>query len=114
MEIERGSTRSHYVENCFGKGYGPVVGIAKRCGLMGPGIESRWGRDFPAPVQSGPVAHPASYTMDTGSFPGRGVDHSPTSSAEVKESVSKAIPLLHFWVFVAYSRVKFALLMDLS
>jgi len=37
-------------------------------------------------------AHPASYTMGTGSFvgvkrPGRGVDHPPTSSAEVKERV---------------------------
>ena len=33
-----------------------VVGIATRNGLEGPGIESRWGRDFPhlsrpAPVQ---------------------------------------------------------------
>jgi len=33
-----------------------------------------------APVQTGPGAHPASYTMGTGSFPGikrpgRGVDH---------------------------------------
>jgi hypothetical protein len=25
------------------------VGIATRCGLDGPGIESRWGRDFPHP-----------------------------------------------------------------
>ena len=33
------------------------------------GIESRWGRDFP-PVQTGPVAHPASCKMGTGSFPG--------------------------------------------
>ena len=42
----------------------------------------RWGRDFSAPVQTGPGAHPASYTMDTGSFPvvkrpGRGLDHPP-------------------------------------
>ena len=27
------------------------------------------GARFPAPVQTGPGAHPASYTMDTGSFP---------------------------------------------
>jgi hypothetical protein len=26
-----------------------VVGIATRSGLDGPGIESRWGRDFPDP-----------------------------------------------------------------
>ena len=43
-------------------------------------------------VQSGLGAHPASYTMGTGSFPGvkrpgRGVDHPPPPSAEVKERV---------------------------
>jgi hypothetical protein len=47
---------------------------------------------FSAPVQTGPRAHPASYTMVTGSFPGvkrpvRGVDYRPTSSAEVKQRV---------------------------
>ena len=46
------------------------VGIATRYGLDGPGIESRWGARFSAPVQAGPGAHPASYTMRTGSFPG--------------------------------------------
>jgi hypothetical protein len=45
------------------------VGIAPDYGMDGPVIESRWGRDFP-PVQTGPRAHPASCTMDTGSFPG--------------------------------------------
>ena len=39
-----------------------------------------------------PGVHPASYTMDTGSFPGvkrlgRGVDHPPPSSAEVEGRV---------------------------
>ena len=45
------------------------VGIATGYGLDGPGIESRWQRDFP-PVQTGPGAHPGSCTMGTGSFPG--------------------------------------------
>jgi hypothetical protein len=68
------------------------VGIATRYGLDGPGIESRRGARFSASVQTGPVAHPASYTMGTGSFSGvmrlgRGVDHPPPSSAEVKERV---------------------------
>jgi hypothetical protein len=49
-----------------------VVGIATRYELDGPGIESRWGRDFQHP------SRPA---------PGRGVDHPPPSSAEVKEIV---------------------------
>ena len=53
-----------------------------------PGGEAR----FFAPVQTGPGAHPASYTMGTGSFSGvkrlgRGVDHPPLSSAKVKERV---------------------------
>ena len=43
---------------------------------------------FSAPVQTVPGAHPASYTTGTGSFPGVkrpgcGVDHPPSSSAEV-------------------------------
>jgi hypothetical protein len=50
------------------------------------------GARFSAPVQTGPGAHPASYTVGTGSFPGvkqpgRGIDHPPPSSAEVKERV---------------------------
>jgi hypothetical protein len=57
-----------------------VVSIATRYEMDGPGIESWWGARFSAPVQTGPRAHPASYTMGTESFPGvkrkgRGVDH---------------------------------------
>jgi len=48
------------------------VGIATLYGLDGPGIESRWGARFSAPVQTGPGAHPASYTMGTGFFKGGG------------------------------------------
>jgi hypothetical protein len=62
------------------------IGIVTSYGLDGPGIES-WSS---APVQTGSEAHPASYTVGTGSFsgvkrPGRGVDHPPPSSAEVNE-----------------------------
>ena len=59
-------------------------------GLDGPGSNPGGGRDFP-PVQTGPVAHPASCTMGTGSFSGgeerpeRAADHSPPSSAAVME-----------------------------
>jgi hypothetical protein len=68
------------------------VGIATRYGLDGPGIESRWGARFSAPVQTGPGAHTASYTVGTGSCPGakrpgRGVDHPPPSSAKVEGRV---------------------------
>ena len=65
------------------------VGIATCYGLDGAGIESHWPR-FSAPVQTDPEAHPSSYTMGTGSFPeverpGRGGDHPPPSSAEVRK-----------------------------
>jgi len=45
-----------------------------------------------APIQTGPAAHLASYTMGTRSFPGvkrleRGIDHPFASSADVKERV---------------------------
>ena len=68
------------------------VCTATRYRLDGPGIESWWGTRFSAPVQTGPVAHPASCTIGTGSFqglkrPGRGVDHTPSSRAEVKGRV---------------------------
>ena len=61
-------------------GRNSAVGIATRYGMGGPGIESRWGVRFSAPVQTDPGAHRASYTIGTGSFPGvkwpgRGVDH---------------------------------------
>jgi len=69
-----------------------VVGIAARYGLGGPVIESRGEARFFALVQPGLGAQPASCTTGTGYFPGikrpgRGVDHPPPSSAEVKERV---------------------------
>jgi len=74
-------------------GPGSIVGIATGYGLDGPGIESRWGARFSAPVQTSPGAHPSSCTMGTGSFPGgkeqpgRDTDPSPPSSAIGHERV---------------------------
>ena len=50
------------------------------------------GAKFSAPFQTGPGFYPASCTVGIDSFPsvkraGRGVDHPPPSSAEVKERV---------------------------
>ena len=50
------------------------------------------GAKFSASVRTLPGAHPASYNMNTGSIPvvkqlGRGVNHPPPFSAEVKERV---------------------------
>ena len=81
------------------------VGVATRYGLDGPGIESTCGRVF-LPVYSGHGAHPASCTMGTGSFPGRGVDHLPPSSAEVEGRVELYI-FSTTGTFMASSREKF-------
>jgi hypothetical protein len=46
------------------------VGIATRYGLDGPGIESRWGQDFPHPSRPalGPTQPPIQWVL--GLFPG--------------------------------------------
>jgi len=78
-------------------GPGSVVGIAADYGLDGPGIESRWGARFSAPVQTGPGAHPASCTMCTGSFlgvnSGRGVTLTPQPLLVPWSRKSRAMPL---------------------
>jgi len=63
---------------------------------------------FSATVQTGPWAHPASYTIGTRSFPGvkwpgRGVDHPPHSSADVKERVQQYLdsPSGTLWPVIA-------------
>jgi hypothetical protein len=68
------------------------VSIATGYRLDCLGFESQRGVSFSSPFQTGPGAHPASYTVGTVSFPGvkwpgRGVDHPPPSSAKVKEGV---------------------------
>jgi len=59
-----------------------AVGIATRYGPGGSRFRFPVGFRLSSPVQTGPGAHPASYTMGTGSFagvkrPGRGVDQPP-------------------------------------
>jgi hypothetical protein len=77
-------------------GPGGSVDIATDYGMDGPRIISRWGRDF-LPVQTGPGAHPASYTMATGSFPGvkcgRGVLLTTHPVLAPRSWKSRAIPL---------------------
>ena len=72
------------------------VGIETRYRLEGRGDRMSVGGRFSAPVKTGPVASPASYRLGSEKFlgvkrSGRGVDHPPPSSAEVKERVE-----LHF------------------
>ena len=80
------------------------------------------GARFSASVQTGPAAHPTSYTKGTRSFPGvkrpgRGDDHLPPSSAEVEGRVELYIcypsgpswPVLgrtlHVFIYFIYSVV---------
>ena len=74
----------------FTEGRDSAVGIAKRYG------QGRYGDRFPvearfsAPDQIGPGAHPASYTVGTGSFPvvkrpGRGVDQPSNLAPRLKK-----------------------------
>jgi hypothetical protein len=78
-----------------------VICIATGYGLDGPGIESRWEARFSAPVHTGPGAHPASRTMNTGSFPGvksgRGVTLTLHPLLVPWSWKSRAIPLLPIW-----------------
>jgi hypothetical protein len=75
-------------------GPGSSVGIATGYWLDGPGIESRWGRDF---SHTSRPAHPASCTMGTGSFSGRDDNHPPILAPRSRKS--RAIPLLPLWTF---------------
>ena len=65
------------------RGPGSSVGIATAYGLDGPGIESRWGRDFSH--QSRPSLLYNKYRVFPGGKvrPRRDADPSPPSSAEV-------------------------------
>jgi len=70
-----------------------IVGIATtlRAGRSGDWIPM--GARFSTPVQTGPVAHPDSYTMGTGYFPGlkrpgRGDDHPPHLQQRLKKGQS--------------------------
>jgi len=44
------------------------VGVSTRYELGGPEIESRWGRDLFAHIQTGTQAHPVSYEIGIGSL----------------------------------------------
>jgi hypothetical protein len=69
-----------------------VVGIVTRYEQDCPGIESRWGRDFQHSSRPalGPAQPPVQWVPGHSpgvKRPGRGVDHPPPSSTEVKERI---------------------------
>jgi hypothetical protein len=73
----------HQVTSC---GPGSSVGIATGYGLDGPGIKSRWGRDFSHTSRPALKATQPPVQLVPGvKRRGRGADHPPPSSAEVKK-----------------------------
>ena len=59
-----------------------AVGIGTHCGLDGPGIESRWGRDFPHPsipalVPTQPPVQWVQVSLPAVKRPGGGIEHTP-------------------------------------
>ena len=90
-----------------------VVSIVTCYGLEGPGIESRWGRNFPhlSRLALGPGAHPDSCAMNgcrvfPGGKGGRGVTLTTHPHLVPRSWKSRAIPLLPLWAHVACYRVK--------
>jgi hypothetical protein len=88
-----------------GPGYLSQYNHSLRAGRSGDRIPV--GARFYASVHTICGAHPASYTMGTGSFPGvkrpgGSVNHQPPSSTEVKERVDlRAKLLLPFWAVIS-------------
>jgi hypothetical protein len=79
---------------CLSRSRDSAVGIATRCGIENPGIELRWwGQNFPhqsrpvlGPIQP-PIQWVPGHVGGGDKAVGRGVDHPPPSSAQVKEKV---------------------------
>jgi hypothetical protein len=68
------------------------ISTATRYEMQGPEFEFRGMRCY-TPVLTGPETHLASYTMDTGSFPGvkrprPGVNHPPQPATKLKKEYS--------------------------
>jgi hypothetical protein len=87
-----------------------LVSDSVRAGRSGDRIPVR--ARYSATVQTGPETHPATYTMDTGSFlglkrPGRGVDHPPHLTPRLRKKESYTSTSL--WVFMVCSRVNLLL-----
>jgi hypothetical protein len=104
------AVRCHYMWIIYiNVGRDSVVGIATRYGLEGPGIESRWGRDFPhlSRPALGPTQPPViGYRVFPEGKGGRGVMLTTHPLLVPRSWKSRAIPLLLLWARVACYKVK--------
>ena len=94
--VSVGSDNFLYCVYCHFVGWDSLVGIATRYGLDGPGIESRWGRDFPHPsrLALGPT-QPPGYRVSPGVKRLRcGADHPPLPKRRGHERVELYLYLL--------------------
>jgi len=86
---------------CRIRGPGSIDGITTGYGLDGPGIESRWGRDFPHLFRPalGPTQPPVQWVpgLSLGVKSGRGVTLAPHPLLVPWSWKSRAIPLLSLW-----------------
>ena len=86
---------------CTRSGLGSSVGIATGYGLDGPGIESRWWRDFPQLSRPalGPTQPPVQWVpgISQGVKSGRGVLLTSQPLLVSWSRKSRAIPLLSLW-----------------
>jgi hypothetical protein len=106
VSLNRTSTTCYVSKHQCYKDRNSTVDIATRYGLDGPGIESRWGPDFPHPPRTvlGPTQSPIQWVpgLTGGKAAGTWYWKLTPSSADVKERVQ-----LFLWGFVACSKVNF-------
>ena len=90
-----------------------VVGLATRYGLDGPGIESRWRRDFPHPFRPAlkPTHPPIEWVPGLSrELSGRGVALTTHPHLTLWLKKEETIPLLPLWALMACSRVNFTVI----
>ena len=101
FQLQRAVSLCNPTLRIYGPGWLSRYSDSLRAGLSGNRTPVGGAR-FSAPVQTGPGAHPASYTMGTGTFPGvkrpgRDVDHPPHLAPRWKKELSySSTPLCDF------------------